>query len=78
MRADVGTKPLAEWVAERWVGSCRRELFDHVIALNERHLKLLLAEYVSYHHEDRTHLGTRKGNAETQNLLRNPRSCAFL
>jgi hypothetical protein len=32
-----------------------------VIALNERHLKRLLAEYVSYHHEDRTHLGLGKG-----------------
>ena len=46
--------------AERWVGSCRRELLDHVIALNERHLKRLLSEYVSYHHEDRTHLGLDK------------------
>jgi hypothetical protein len=25
-------------VVERWVGSCRRELLDYVIALNERHL----------------------------------------
>jgi len=41
-------------------GSCRRELLDHVIALNERHLKRLLSEYVSYHHEDRTHLGLSK------------------
>src|SRR5215472_8046959 len=36
-------------VAERWVGSCRRELLDHVTALNERHLRRLLSEYVSYH-----------------------------
>src|SRR5215469_5328711 len=28
-------------VAERWVESCRRDLLDHVIALNERHLKRL-------------------------------------
>jgi hypothetical protein len=28
-----------------------------VFALNERHLKRLLCEYISYHHEDRTHLG---------------------
>ena len=52
--------PWQNGVAERWVGSCRRELLDHVIALNERHLKRLLSEYVSYHHEDRTHLGLRK------------------
>ena len=43
-----------------WVGSCRRELLDHVIALNERHLKPLLFEYVSYQHEDHRHLGLHK------------------
>jgi putative transposase len=53
--------PWQNGVAERWVGSCRRELLDHVIALNERHLKRLLSAYVSYHHEDRTHLGLGKG-----------------
>ena len=50
----------ANGIAERWVGSCRRDLLDHVIALNERHLKRLLSEYVSYHHEDRTHWGLGK------------------
>ena len=30
------------------MGICRRELLDHVIALNERRLKRLLSEYVSY------------------------------
>src|SRR5215471_17357947 len=53
--------PWQNGIAERWVGSCRRELLDHGIALNERHLKRLLSEYVSYHHEDRTHLGLGKG-----------------
>jgi len=52
--------PWQNGVAERWVGSCRRQLLDHVIALNERPLKRLLVEYVSYHHEDRTHLGLGK------------------
>jgi putative transposase len=46
------------------VGSCRKELLDHVIALNEQHLKRLLSEYVSYYHEDRTHLGLGKGTPE--------------
>jgi putative transposase len=35
-------------------------LLDHVIVLNEQHLKRLLSEYVSYYHEDRTHLGLSK------------------
>ena len=53
--------PWQNGVAERWVESCRRDLLDHRIALNERHLKRLLAEYVRYYHEDRTHLGLEKG-----------------
>jgi len=52
--------PWQNGVAERWVESCRRVLLDHVIVLNERHLKRLLSEYVRYYHEDRTHLGLSK------------------
>jgi len=52
--------PWQNGVAERWVGSCRRELLDHIIALNERHLRRLLSQYVSYYHDDRTHLGLHK------------------
>ena len=33
---------------------------DHVIILNDRHLKRLMSEHVSYYHEDRTHLGLAK------------------
>jgi transposase InsO family protein len=52
--------PWQNGTAERWVGSCRRDLLDHVIAFHERHLKRLLAEYVRYYHDDRTHLGLQK------------------
>ena len=52
--------PWQNGIAERWVESCRRDLLDHVIGFNERHLKRLLSEYVRYYHEDRTHLGLRK------------------
>jgi putative transposase len=52
--------PWQNGVAERWVGSCRRDLLDHIIALNERHLQRLLSAYASYYHDDRTHLGLRK------------------
>jgi transposase InsO family protein len=52
------TSPHASWqngIAERWVGSCRREILDHVIALNEEHLRRLIRDYVTYHHQDRIH-----------------------
>jgi putative transposase len=56
--------PWQNGIAERCVGSCRRDLLDHIVALNERHLKRLLAEYVRYHHEDRTHLGLEKATPD--------------
>jgi transposase InsO family protein len=52
--------PWQNGVAEHWVGNCRRDLLDHVIVLNERHLKRLMFEYVRYYHEDRTHLSLAK------------------
>jgi putative transposase len=52
--------PWQNGVAERWVGSCRRELLDHVIPLNERHLKRFLLQYLSCYHDDRTHLALQK------------------
>ena len=40
---------------ERWVGSCRREILDHVIAWNETHLRRLIRDYVTFYHDDRIH-----------------------
>jgi len=52
--------PWQNGVAERWVGNCRQDLLDHVIALNEQHLRRLISAYVRYYHEDRTHLALEK------------------
>jgi putative transposase len=52
--------PWQNGVAERFVGSCRRDLLDQVIVLHERHLKRLMNDYICYYHEDRTHLGLAK------------------
>ena len=52
--------PWQNGVAERWVGNCRREVFDHVIVLNQGHLKRLMMEYIRYYQEDRTHLALDK------------------
>jgi transposase InsO family protein len=40
---------------ERVIGTLRRELFDHVIVFNERHLKRLMSSYLDYYHPWRTH-----------------------
>jgi hypothetical protein len=39
-------------------------LLDHVIPLNERDLKRLMAKYVRYYHGDLTHLGLDKQTPE--------------
>lgn len=66
--------PWQNGVAERWVESCRRDLLDHVIAINEHHLKRLLGDYVRYYHEDRTHLGLGKETPASRihSMLRGP------
>jgi hypothetical protein len=41
--------PASPWqngVAERWIGSCRRELLDHLIVLNEADLRRLIGVYI--------------------------------
>src|SRR5712664_3898766 len=55
--------PWQNGIAERWVGSCRRDLLDHIVVLDERHLSRLLSEYVRYFHEDRTHPGVGQRNS---------------
>jgi transposase InsO family protein len=52
--------PWQNGVAERFVESCRRDLFDHVIASNKRDMKRLMTDYVHYYHNDQTHLGLAK------------------
>ena len=55
---EVVTAPASPWqnaYVERVIGSLRRELLDHVIILNERHLKRLLSSYLDHYHPWRTH-----------------------
>lgn len=64
--------PWQNGVAERWVGNCRRDLLDHVIILNERHLKRLMSKYIRYYHEDRTHLTLAKGTPAGRESVKGP------
>jgi transposase InsO family protein len=59
-------------VAERWIGSVRRELFNHIIILNENHLRKLLKLYVKYYNEDRTHLTLYKDSPNRREILKLP------
>ena len=47
--------PRANTVAERVIGTLRRECLDQVIPVDERHLRTILAEYVAYDNRDRPH-----------------------
>ena|SRR5688500_2298893 len=56
---DVKITPQSPWqnpYCERVIGSIRRDALDHVIVLNERHLRRVLRTYVNYYHHWRTHL----------------------
>jgi transposase InsO family protein len=52
--------PWQNGVAERWIGSCRREILDQIIALNEQHLRRVLQDYVNYYEQDRLHDSLQK------------------
>ena len=50
------------------IGSIRRECLDHVIVLDERHLKRILRKYVDYYHSCRTHLSLEKDAPEPRRV----------
>jgi len=63
----VRTAPRSPWqhpYVDRVIGSIRREWLDHVIVLNERHLRRLLSASVAYYHRSRTHLALMKDAPE--------------
>jgi putative transposase len=60
---EVLTAPQSPWqnpFAERLIGSVRRECLDHVVVLDERHLRRILTAYLAYYHRGRTHLSLEK------------------
>jgi transposase InsO family protein len=66
---EVITAPQSPWqnpFVERLIGSIRRECLDHLIVLNERHLKKILTEYLAYYHGSRTHLSLEQNAPDPQ------------
>jgi len=56
--------PWQNGFCERIIGTIRRDCLDHVIVLNQRHLRRVLKEYLAYYHGSRTHLGLGKDAPE--------------
>jgi putative transposase len=44
----------------RLIGSIRRECLNHVLVLDDRHLRRILTRYLAYYHQARTHLALNK------------------
>src|SRR5262245_29414730 len=64
-------------IAERWIGSCRRELLDHVIVLNDAHLRRI-RDYISYYHADRIHDSLEKDTPAMRPVSSKPGPAARL
>jgi putative transposase len=47
--------PRANAIAERWIGSARRECLDRMLITGERHLRLVLGEYADHYNGHRPH-----------------------
>src|ERR1035437_4303030 len=56
--------PWQNGYVERVIGSIKRECLDHLIVMNEDHLRNILSDYISYYNKYRTHLGLNKDSPE--------------
>jgi transposase InsO family protein len=75
------TSPSSPWqngIAERWIGSCRREMLDHMIVLSDAHLRRLIRDYISYYHADRIHDSLNKDSPEKRGVSHKPDQSARL
>jgi len=62
------TVPRSPWqhaFVERVIGSIRRDCLDHVVVLNDRHLKRVLTGYFNYDHRWRTPLSLGMDSPES-------------
>ncbi len=73
--------PASIWqngIAERRIGSCRRDLLDHVLVFNEAHLRRLVRDHISYNHTDRTHDGLKQDTPALRPVAPKPTESAQL
>ncbi len=68
--------PWQNGICERWGGTLRRELLDHIVPLGEHHLRRQVLEFKRYYHEDRTHLGLGKETPTNREVTPRPSASA--
>ena len=63
-------RPVANSIAERFVGTCRKEVLDHPLIFGRRHLEGVLSEFTEHYHYARPHqgLGQRRPCEPTQEV----------
>src|ERR1700719_2253454 len=73
------TSAQAPWqngLAERWIGSCRREILDHIIALNAERLRRVMRDFVKHHQEYRLHDSLEKDAPNSRHVAQRPEANA--
>jgi putative transposase len=60
--------PFQNPYAKRLIGSIRREYLDHLIVINEDHLRRVLRSYFDYYHNFRPHQGLESNSPEPREI----------
>jgi transposase InsO family protein len=71
---EIRIAPRSPWqncYVERVIGSIRRECLDHMIVINDVHLRRILKDYFHYYHDSRTHLSLNKDAPESRAVQSN-------
>ena len=70
---DKPTAPASPWqngIAERPIGSIRRECVDHIVVMGEAHLRRILRSYARYYNDIRTHRSLAKDAPVSRSVQR--------
>ena len=52
------------------IGSIHQDSVDHLIVVDERHLRKILRSYLAYYHDSRTHLGRAGDSPKPREVAR--------